>query len=348
MHWATSRREAVRGVMQASPILHPERIRELIATPHDALFRALISNAARADALIRENFPGPLMHHLNGGPARPGFVGQVDPLLRQSYPDGVFEFGGSPGEPGAVVILEHLHTVRRDVVRRLAEYTLGVQRHWIQQGAEPMVVPMLVTADSRHGRETWLRGWDEFGPLLMWRDPIGIAGHWLGIGELPYTALSSTPVVLGVLGAFQCARVEPAPVNTLVKVFRDLAVLPRSSALWGVTYVYGLLMFELELADYHALIRETDPREREAEMATMFQQQMAERDQLRREEGREEGRAEGRADLLLRLAGRRFGPVSTDAEARIRTAPASNVDPWVDAIFDARSLDDLFDRGRSS
>ncbi len=73
-------------------------------------------------------------------------------------------------------------------------------------------------------------------------------------------------------------------------------------------------------------------------MATMFQQQMAERDDLRR--------AEGRAELLLRQVRRRFGTVPSDVDARVRSAPDSQVDAWADAVLDARSLDDLLKNGR--
>ena len=68
-------RETTRDDMQRKIGLDPERIRALIDKPHDALFRALISDPARADALIREHFPTPLRHLLGDTRARPGFVG---------------------------------------------------------------------------------------------------------------------------------------------------------------------------------------------------------------------------------------------------------------------------------
>ena len=70
--------------MQRKIGLDPERIRALIDRPHDALFRALISDPARADALIRKHFPAPLRHLLGDTRARPGFVGQVDAHLRRA------------------------------------------------------------------------------------------------------------------------------------------------------------------------------------------------------------------------------------------------------------------------
>ena len=340
--------------MQPTPVLDPERIRELVATPHDALFRGLISDAARADALIREHFPERLKCRLAGGPARQGMVGQVDSLLRQTFPDGVFMFGGSPGKPETVVITEAKHGVGPDVVEQLGGYLFGNRRYWLEQGARPHVMTMLVTMDPPPVEADWVRGRDCYGRVLLGNDSVQIACVWLAIAQLRYEVLSRMPVVRAVLGAMQCAYVEPAPLDTLGKVFRDLSGLPSNSVLWGMTYVYGMLMFALELADYNALIREADPRDREAEMATMFQQQMAERDDLRRAEGhaeghaqgRTEGRAEGRAELLLRQVRRRFGTVPSDVDARVRSAPDSQVDAWADAVLDARSLDDLLKNGR--
>ena len=88
-------------------------------------------------------------------------------------------------------------------------------------------------------------------------------------------------------------------------------------------------------------------------MQTRFQQMLAERDATCRAEGRTEGRTEGRAqgraeggaNLLLRQVQRRFGPIPGDVEARIRTAPAADLEAWADAVLDARSLEELLENG---
>ena len=85
-------------------------------------------------------------------------------------------------------------------------------------------------------------------------------------------------------------------------------------------------------------------------MPTMFQKWMVERDALSeakglakgRAEGRAQGRTEGRVDLLLRKLRLRFGALPADTEARIRSSSTDELEVWSDAIFDARSLEDLF------
>lgn len=57
------------------------------------------------------------------------------------------------------------------------------------------------------------------------------------------------------------------------------------------------------------------------------------------------GRVEGRAEMLLRILGRRVGPLSPEAEGRVRSATAHELDRWADALFEAVSLDDVFGDG---
>ena len=267
--------------MQRKIGLDPERVRALIDKPHDALFRALISDPARADALIRAHFPAPLRHLLEDTRARPGFVGQVDAHLRQAFADGVFELGGCPGMPKLVVPTEHKRAPRPEVVDQLADYTLGNRRRWKEVGVDPEIVPMLVTPDPAPTRAAWVGSVNKRGLRRLHMRPLRVECLWLAIAEHRYEALCSMASVRAVLGAMGCAYVEPAPLRTIRKVFRDLAGLPPGSSLWGMTYLYGLYTFAVEEDNYHALIRESETGEREAEMATMFQQQMAERDELR-------------------------------------------------------------------
>ena len=105
--------------MNAAAKLDPKRIRDLIRQPHDALFRALISDPVRADALIRDHAPDSLRSRMEGVRARPGIAAAVSPLLGQTFPDGVFEFGGSAGRPDLTVACEH----KRDPKCRLPELT---------------------------------------------------------------------------------------------------------------------------------------------------------------------------------------------------------------------------------
>ena len=57
--------------------------------------------------------------------------------------------------------------------------------------------------------------------------------------------------------------------------------------------------------------------------------------------GEARGEAKGEAVTLKRLLKRRFARVPTWVEQRIGAAPEAQVDAWLDAIFDATSVEGL-------
>ena len=323
--------------MQATPDTFLPTLRELAAHPHDALFRTLISDPRRADALIRDHFPDSIGQLLTGSPARPGATGFAGPDLGQFFVDGLFEFGGLPGRPALVVVMEHKRTPGPAVVEQLALYALLAGRHYRDADDDPEVVPMLVSTGPAPRRPPWVGRRRAGGLSWLVKFPYGLECLWLAVAEAGYESLSRCPVVRAVLGALGCARVKPAPTDTLRKIFRDLATLPRNALLWEMTFSYGASMFGLEEKDYRTLVREADPKVSEARMATMYNDVMNEVLAV--------GRQEGQADLLLQLMRQRFGPVSADAEARVRAAPAFRLEAWGSKIFDAADLDDLLENG---
>jgi predicted transposase YdaD len=63
-----------------------------------------------------------------------------------------------------------------------------------------------------------------------------------------------------------------------------------------------------------------------------------------RQEGRLEGEQTGEARLLQRLLTRRFGALSADCVARIRTASSGQLEQWSDRVLDARTLAEVFEQ----
>ncbi len=56
------------------------------------------------------------------------------------------------------------------------------------------------------------------------------------------------------------------------------------------------------------------------------------------------GQMQGEAIALLRLAERRFGPVSEDVRNRIMSADSTKVETWLDRLMDAPSLEAMFNK----
>ena len=57
--------------------------------------------------------------------------------------------------------------------------------------------------------------------------------------------------------------------------------------------------------------------------------------------GEAKGEARGMARTLKRQLARRFGALPPWAEQRIDAAPITQLEAWIDEIFDARSLESL-------
>ncbi|MCC6897881.1 MAG: DUF4351 domain-containing protein [Polyangiaceae bacterium] len=64
--------------------------------------------------------------------------------------------------------------------------------------------------------------------------------------------------------------------------------------------------------------------------------------QILRAEGEAKGKAEGKAEVLIRLLHLKFGPVPAAAAERVRSAPVSDLDRWVERVLTAASLDAVF------
>ena len=58
--------------------------------------------------------------------------------------------------------------------------------------------------------------------------------------------------------------------------------------------------------------------------------------------GKAEGKAEGKADTLLKLLELKFGELPDATTHRVRGATLEQLDSWIERIFQATSLEDVF------
>ncbi|MCY4243624.1 MAG: Rpn family recombination-promoting nuclease/putative transposase [Rhodobacter sp.] len=78
------------------------------ATPHDALFRALLTNPERAGAVLRDHLPEPIAGRLGPDPPRLIDGSFVDEALRGSQADRLLEARLTGGTPLLIyALLEH-------------------------------------------------------------------------------------------------------------------------------------------------------------------------------------------------------------------------------------------------
>uniref|UniRef100_A0A1S7LG23 Transposase n=1 Tax=Magnetococcus massalia (strain MO-1) TaxID=451514 RepID=A0A1S7LG23_MAGMO len=61
------------------------------------------------------------------------------------------------------------------------------------------------------------------------------------------------------------------------------------------------------------------------------------------EQGLQKGRQEEAASMLIRLLKRRYGSLPNWVESKVSNADVDEIEGWVDKIFDAASLDSVFE-----
>jgi len=136
-----------------------------------------------------------------------------------------------------------------------------------------------------------------------------------------------------------------------LKTAKDLTAIPRSlsvepaivkalelanRAAWTEEELDDLEKREMWIAEQRHILRKAMDAERKLGEAEQKAQEAEEK-------GRAEGKAEGKAEIVLRQLRRKFGPLSSEIEARVRGTGSDQLDEWSERLLDARELSDVFD-----
>ena len=316
------------------------------ATPHDALFRALLADPARADTLVREYVPPAVAAELSATPIEPVDASFVDPILHQSQSDRLFEArlkGG--GKAFVYVLLEHKARPAAGTALQMLGYMVRIwQRHAGERAERLRALPPIVPLIFYHGRERWseplsvtemIAGEGELGSFAR---RLRCVLH--DLGERPLEELSGDAAVWSVLAALVAALRGRTEEGLLRRILSGLA---DGSELEMQVLSYIVRTCELTPAELETAGRAAKPRRWEALMATVAEAWVREGEARGKAVGLAEGKAEGKAETLLRLLERRFGTVPESARVRVTHGSAAQIDAWLDALLDAHSLPAVFD-----
>jgi predicted transposase YdaD len=159
-----------------------------------------------------------------------------------------------------------------------------------------------------------------FRVVRLWQESPESLIHG-GVGTLPLVLLSDLPT-----------EALPETVRELESRFRAEATEAQWRSLWASTYVLMGLRYPVDLID-QLLQGVADMKE-----SVTYQKIVA--------EGRAEGFAMGRADearrLLLRLAGKKFGPPDPEVRAAIESiSDPEHLERLIERLFDLSSWQEL-------
>ena len=320
----------------------------LPATPHDALFRALVSNPARAGALLSEYLPREIVDLLDPDTPPEAVEGSfVDADAAKTQCDALFRVRLRTGHDARIyALLEHKSTPDATAPLQILKYMVNIWQREIESGTARDRLPPIIPLVFFHGGGRWtaarsvvemIDAPEELAPLL--RD---FAYLLHDLGEIEPLRLSRMPEVRAGLLALRVVHFDDIPSE-----FLDLMT---GGTLAGSEFERHLMRYIVEWMNLtppvlEASLRRTKPDRWEALMGTVaeawIEQGRAEGIEKGLADGRAEGRAEGQAGLLLRQLELRFGAVPEAARERIRGASVSELEVWAEAVLGAASLDEV-------
>ena len=332
----------------------------LPAMPHDALFRALVSNPKRAAALLDDYLPPKVASLVDRGHPPVQLEGSfIDEEAARTQCDALFELRLKIGDPVRIyVLLEHKSRPDAATPLQLAGYMLRIWRKELEDtgasgsGCLTPILPIVF----RHGPGNWT------APLSlaeMIATPEGLEemvrgfGYTLHeLGDIEPRELSREPDLLAGLLALAFVH-----VGALTKERLDLitAGLLDGSDLTPHLSRYASDHYRITPRAMTASLRRTQPDNWETIMGTLSEA-LAEQGRIEgiaegkaagiaegKAAGIAEGKVAGKADTLLRQARLRFGEVSAAREAEIRSAPTEQLDAWSEALIFASDLNAVFE-----
>ncbi|MCY3980274.1 MAG: Rpn family recombination-promoting nuclease/putative transposase [Alphaproteobacteria bacterium] len=344
----------------------------LPSTPHDALFRALVSHPARASALLADYLPREVADLLDPSFAPQAMEGSfVDADGARSQCDALFRVRLKTGQEARIyVLLEHKSYVDAATPLQILRYMIDIWQREIAGGAARDRLPAILPLVFYHGPGRWTvpRSVSEMIDAPEGLRDFAYVLH--DLGEIEPLRLSRRPDVRAGLLALKIVHVEDIP--------GELLDLITGAPVAGSAFERHILRYIVERMNLTpeklaASLRRTKPDRWEALMGTVaeawIEQGRAEgvergrvegiergrvegieRGRIEgiergRIEGIERGRVEGQAGIVLRLLELRFGPLPETARARVLGAPAAELEAWAEAVLEASSLDEVMTTG---
>ena len=309
-----------------------------IPTPHDALFRALVSAPKSAAAVLRDHLPNDVTALLSSKPPKLLEGTFVDEALRGSQADALFEVELKSGGTAFVyTLLEHKSSAEADTPLQLAGYMLRIWAAHAQKTVGklkslPPIVPMIIY----HGASKWAY-------------PTGIADMIAG-DEPALKYLPGSDFILRDIRQMPREDLSSdGPARATFMAMRGEADAYLEAMLDDLdadhTLQQQVLHYILELDpsfDWPRLAKRLLAAQRhqlEDDMGSILQTARAEA----RAEGETLGKLETKADTLRKQMTRRFGLLDASVVARINAAKESELDLWLDRILDAPSLESVLD-----
>ena len=328
----------------------------LTPTPHDALFRALVSDTNRAAVLLKEYLPTKVADIIDWDVAPEPIEGNfIDGDGARTQCDALFSMRLKTGKPVRIfALLEHKSVVDAATPLQILRYMINIWSRDEENLRKGRLIPILPVVFF-HGRGEWtvpLSIPDMIDAPEDLADEVRRFRYVLhDLGRSKRIPLSSNPEVDFGLLALSLAFLRSLTPADLDRLTRGL---PETGDFASLGWRYVIEVINATPDALGASLRRTKPEQLEDLMGTAAQawleQGKAEGEAKGRAEGEAKGRAEGEArgqtkgqiDLLLHQLERRFGQLPPEAVGRVRGGSPEEIVSWADAVLDAPDLEAVF------
>jgi hypothetical protein len=314
---------------------------------HEAFFQTLLDKPGTAGTLLRERLPPEVAALLADDPPElmPGSF--VSRRLRKYHTDRLYKTRTVTGRPVLLyTLIEHKSDPDPRIGLQLLGYQYRILDHWDRTEGRtpddtPRPLPAVVTLVVYHGATAW----DIPRSLAEATDADDAVRPYLldfryslaDLGRIPDARLSEDRALRIGLLILKHGPLRRSDRRKLLRIAREVQRRGDDDLFTFMYYLLGHLVDDPRGDLARDILRELVPGE-EANMLTQTAKRWV-------AQGRAEGETSGKAHMLLRMLGRRFGPLPPEVEARVRGADDARLDDWSDRILDADDLADVFHEG---
>ncbi|WP_170565323.1 Rpn family recombination-promoting nuclease/putative transposase [Ruegeria atlantica] len=312
-----------------------------VPTPHDVLFRALLSDPDRAAAFLRDHLPNAIAGRLAATPPKLMDGTFVDEALRSSQSDLLFEVRLTSGAPAYLYVLaEHKSVPDPAAPLQLAGYMLRIWTRYAQGRASRLrALPPIIPMVCYHGERRWTVP-GGLADMIAPADPemIFLPGERYILRDLGALSVEDLSRDAALKAGFITLRREAlALLEAVISGLGDDVTLQKQ------VFEYILRTYpDLDLDALQAELRKTRHSTLETLVGTIAETLIAEGKQAGIAEGEARGEARGKRESLHRLLVRRFGDLPQDVSIRLQNASAADLDRWTDRVLDASSVAAVF------
>ena len=156
-------------------------------SPHDAVFKHLLSHRATARDFLDIHLPAPLRALCNLNTLRLESGSFIDDELRASHSDILYSLQTQAGEGYIYLLLEHQSSADRHMAFRLMRYAIAAMQRHLDAGHKtlPLVVPMLFYHGATSPYPFSLNWLDEFADPQLAKTLYGCPFPLIDVTVMP-------------------------------------------------------------------------------------------------------------------------------------------------------------------